>query len=170
MPAAADQLLSGAGREAFDAMRHAQGSRSERYQPANAAPTIPRAPFGQALQQIAQLVKADVGLEVAFAEIGAVGHHVNEGGADGQIATRLDDFARGHRGARAGPRRSHGGHGGVDDVGVRTRRGGERQSRHRSRSWQRHAGHRRRRARRQVYGQWPGPGSPSSVTRVAISR
>ena len=40
-------------------------------------------------------IKADVGLEVAFAESGNWDHHVNEGAADGQIADRLDDFARG---------------------------------------------------------------------------
>src|SRR5204863_3016624 len=44
---------------------------------------------------IAQLIKADVGLEVAFAESGNWDHHVNEGAAEGQIATRLDDFSRG---------------------------------------------------------------------------
>ena len=41
------------------------------------------------------MIKADVGLEVAFAESGNWDHHVNEGAADGQIATRLDDFSRG---------------------------------------------------------------------------
>src|SRR5919106_232266 len=50
---------------------------------------------GLALKQIAQLIKADVGLEVAFAESGNWDHHANEGGATGQIANRLDDFARG---------------------------------------------------------------------------
>jgi uncharacterized protein (DUF1501 family) len=55
----------------------------------------PRSPFGEALKQIAQLIKADVGLEVAFAESGNWDHHVNEGGAVGQLAARLDDLARG---------------------------------------------------------------------------
>jgi uncharacterized protein (DUF1501 family) len=45
--------------------------------------------------QIGQLIKADIGLEVAFAESDGWDHHVNEGAATGQIATRLDDFARG---------------------------------------------------------------------------
>ena len=47
------------------------------------------------MKQIAQLIKADVGLEVAFAESGNWDHHVNEGAALGQIANRLDDFSRG---------------------------------------------------------------------------
>jgi uncharacterized protein (DUF1501 family) len=36
-----------------------------------------------------------VGLEIAFAESTNWDHHVNEGGATGQIAARLDDFGRG---------------------------------------------------------------------------
>src|SRR5207237_7726458 len=52
-------------------------------------------PFGQALKQIAQLVKADVGLEVAFADIGGWDTHVNQGSSQGQLANRLDDFGRG---------------------------------------------------------------------------
>ncbi len=62
--------------------------------PANGA-EYPRSAFGHALRQIAQLVKADVGLEVAFAESGDWDHHVNQGAATGQLATRLDDFGRG---------------------------------------------------------------------------
>ena len=62
------------------------------YRPADGA-SYPRSPFGQALQEIARLAKADVGLEIAFAESSQWDHHVNEGGATGQIANRLDDFA-----------------------------------------------------------------------------
>jgi uncharacterized protein (DUF1501 family) len=54
----------------------------------------PRSPFGNALRQIAQLSKADVGLEVAFAETGGWDTHVNQGSATGQLAARLDDFAQ----------------------------------------------------------------------------
>jgi uncharacterized protein (DUF1501 family) len=91
---AADQVLGGTAREAFDAMRTLRGVTRDRFQAAGGA-DYPRSPFGQALQEIARLAKADVGLEVAFAESGQWDHHVNEGGATGQIANRLDDFARG---------------------------------------------------------------------------
>ena len=70
------------------------GSGASRYRPAAGA-SYPRSPFGQALQEIASLAKADVGLEVAFAESTNWDHHVNEGGATGQMANRLDDFSRG---------------------------------------------------------------------------
>ena len=47
------------------------------------APSIRASQFGQRLQQIAQLIKADVGLEVAFADVGGWDTHVNQGGAHG---------------------------------------------------------------------------------------
>ena len=81
-------------RDAFEAIRALKAARPERYQPERGA-DYPRGAFGQALRQIAQLAKADVGLEVAFAESNGWDHHVNEGAATGQLAARLDDFARG---------------------------------------------------------------------------
>jgi len=92
--AAAQSVLHQTGREAFEAVRMLKTADPARYAPANGA-EYPRTPYGEALKQIAQLIKADVGLEIAFAESGNWDHHVNEGAADGQIAVRLDDFARG---------------------------------------------------------------------------
>ena len=91
---AADRILGGAGREAFDAMRSLQAADPSQYRPEHGA-EYPRSVFGQALLQIAQLVKSDVGLEVAFAEIGGWDTHVNQGAGQGILATRLDDLARG---------------------------------------------------------------------------
>jgi uncharacterized protein (DUF1501 family) len=51
--------------------------------------------FGAGLSQIARLIKADVGLEIAFAEIGGWDTHANEGGASGQLANRLRELAAG---------------------------------------------------------------------------
>jgi uncharacterized protein (DUF1501 family) len=92
--AAADSVLHSTGRDAFDAVRMLKTANPARYAPANGA-EYPRSAFGEALRQIAQLVKADVGLEVAFAESGNWDHHVNEGAAVGQLGSRLDDLARG---------------------------------------------------------------------------
>jgi uncharacterized protein (DUF1501 family) len=91
---AADRVLNKTGREAFDAIRLLKTADPARYAPENGA-EYPRTPYGEALKQIAQLVKADVGLEVAFAESTNWDHHVNEGSTTGQIAARLDDFGRG---------------------------------------------------------------------------
>ena len=65
-----------------------------KYAPENGA-QYPRTPYGDALKQIAQLIKADVGLEVAFAETGNWDHHAQEGAAVGQLANRLADFSGG---------------------------------------------------------------------------
>lgn len=92
--AAADPVLGRTGRDAFEAVRALRAVDPARYTPANGA-AYPRSPYGESLRQIAQLIKAGVGLEVAFAESGQWDHHANEGGATGQIANRLDDFARG---------------------------------------------------------------------------
>jgi uncharacterized protein (DUF1501 family) len=91
--AAADRVLNGTGREAFDAMKTLKVADPTRYEAENGA-DYPRSPFGQALKQIAQLTKADVGLEVAFADLGGWDTHVNQGSGQGQLAQRLDDFAR----------------------------------------------------------------------------
>jgi uncharacterized protein (DUF1501 family) len=89
--AAADALLRPTGKEAFDAVKQIQSVDLSRYTPANGA-AYPASGYGQALKQIAQLIRADMGLEVAFAESGNWDHHANEGP---QIANRLNDFASG---------------------------------------------------------------------------
>src|SRR5205809_731176 len=92
--AAADAVLHGTGRDAFNAMRMLKTADPSKYEPEPGA-DYPRSPFGQALKQVAQLTKAGVGLEVAFADIGGWDTHVNQGAAQGQLANRLDDFSRG---------------------------------------------------------------------------
>jgi uncharacterized protein (DUF1501 family) len=91
---AADAVLGGTGREAFDAMKTLKAVSPQQYQAANGA-QYPRSPFGQAMLQIGQLIKSDLGLEIAFTELGGWDNHVNEGAATGQLATRLEDFGRG---------------------------------------------------------------------------
>ena len=86
-------IVHAAGGEMFEAMQALRAANPQRYQPEHGA-EYPRSPFGQHLRQIAQLIKADVGLEVAFADVGGWDTHVNQGGATGQLAGRLDDFAK----------------------------------------------------------------------------
>jgi uncharacterized protein (DUF1501 family) len=92
--AAANGVLNRTGRDAFNAVRLLKQADPARYSPENGA-EYPRSPYGDALKQIAQLIKADVGLEVAFAETGNWDHHAQEGAATGQLANRLADFAGG---------------------------------------------------------------------------
>jgi uncharacterized protein (DUF1501 family) len=86
-------LVHGTGAEMFDAVKMLRAANPRKYLPRNGA-EYPRSQFGQRLLQIAQLVKANVGLEIAFADIGGWDTHVNQGASTGQLAQRLDDFAR----------------------------------------------------------------------------
>src|SRR5205823_12392066 len=88
-----DSVLNGTGRETFDAIRLLKIADPAQYEPEHGA-DYPRSPFGQSLRQIAQLTKSNVGLEVAFADVGGWDTHVNQGAAQGQLAARLDDFSR----------------------------------------------------------------------------
>ena len=85
-------LIHGSGRDMFEALRVLRAANPQQYRPA-AGVQYPRSAFGQRLLQIAQLVKAGVGLEVAFADVGGWDTHVNQGGAQGQLANRLRDFS-----------------------------------------------------------------------------
>jgi len=53
----------------------------------------PNGPLANALRQIAQLIKSDVGLEVAFADVGGWDTHAGEGGTQGQLANNLHQFS-----------------------------------------------------------------------------
>jgi len=89
-----DTVLHGTGKETFNAVKIMQSIQKQPYVPANGS-KYPNGRFGQSLQQIARLIKADVGLEVAFADIGGWDTHVNEVGAQpsqGQLANNLRDF------------------------------------------------------------------------------
>lgn len=86
-------IVQGAGNEMFEALKMLKAADPQRYQPANGA-EYPRSQFGQRLRQIGQLIKSDVGLEIAFADVGGWDTHVNQGSVQGQLANRLDDFAR----------------------------------------------------------------------------
>jgi len=86
-------VVHAAGGEMFEAMKILRTANPQQYIPEHSA-DYPRSPFGQHLRQIAQLIKADVGLEIAFADVGGWDTHVNQGGATGQLAARLDDFSK----------------------------------------------------------------------------
>ena len=85
--------LHGTGKETFEAINYLKQVNPGQYKPENGA-VYPQGQLGNALRQTAQLIKAGVGLEVAFTDIGGWDTHVNQGGATGQLAQRLDDFAR----------------------------------------------------------------------------
>jgi uncharacterized protein (DUF1501 family) len=90
---AKDPVLQATGHETFEAMSMLQSIQKQPYAPAAGADY--RGPFGNSLKQIAQLIKADVGVEMAFADIGGWDHHFNEvaqKSTEGQLANRLQEF------------------------------------------------------------------------------
>jgi uncharacterized protein (DUF1501 family) len=86
--------LAGMGRETFEAVNYLKKANPSQYQPENGA-VYPRNPFGTSLLQIAQLIKAGVGLEVAFTDIGGWDTHVNQGNSRGQLGNLLQQFSAG---------------------------------------------------------------------------
>ena len=89
-----NDALGGTGKETFEAVNYLKRVNPAQYQPENGA-QYPRTPFGNRLLQIAQLIKAGVGLEVAFADLGGWDTHVNEGSARGQLGNLLQQFSNG---------------------------------------------------------------------------
>jgi uncharacterized protein (DUF1501 family) len=86
-----DTVLHGTGQETFDAVKTLKAADPAHYTPAANA-NYPKGRFGDSLKQLAQLIKANLGVQVAFADIGGWDHHVNEGSTQGQIANVLGDL------------------------------------------------------------------------------
>jgi uncharacterized protein (DUF1501 family) len=89
-----DHAMRGVGNETFEAIDQLKKINPDSYQPENGA-QYPKGRFGQSLQEIAELFKADVGLEVAFLDSGGWDNHVNEGGVQGQLSNLLRDLGQG---------------------------------------------------------------------------
>jgi uncharacterized protein (DUF1501 family) len=87
-----NEMLGETGRETFEAINYLKNANPAQYKPENGA-QYPQGPFGNSLLQIAQLIKAGVGLEIAFTDIGGWDTHVNQGNVRGQLANRLQDFS-----------------------------------------------------------------------------
>jgi len=88
-----DTVLHGTGTETFEAVKMLKSADPQRYTPAPGA-NYPRGRFGDALRQTAQLVKANLGVRIAFTDIGGWDHHVNEGATEGQLANVLREFSQ----------------------------------------------------------------------------
>jgi uncharacterized protein (DUF1501 family) len=89
-----DEVLHGTGTETFEAIDMLRKADPARFQPENGA-EYPETKVGQTLRQVAQLIKADIGMEVSFVDTGGWDNHVNEGGAQGQLANLLRDLGKG---------------------------------------------------------------------------
>lgn len=87
-----DAVLRGTGQETFEAVKMLKATDPSKYQPA-AGVDYPKSQFGNSLKQVAQLLKANLGVEAAFSDIGGWDTHQNQGNANGQLANRLKEFS-----------------------------------------------------------------------------
>jgi uncharacterized protein (DUF1501 family) len=87
-----DAVLHGTATETFEAVRMLKSANPAQYTPVAGA-DYPRGPFGNSLKQVAQLLKANLGVEAAFADIGGWDTHQNQGNENGQLANRLREFS-----------------------------------------------------------------------------
>jgi uncharacterized protein (DUF1501 family) len=87
-----DALLQGTGTDTFEAVKMLKATNPAKYVPA-AGVVYPKSAFGNSLKQVAQLLKANLGVEAAFSDVGGWDTHQNQGGAEGQLAGRLRDFS-----------------------------------------------------------------------------
>lgn len=88
----AKDSLGETGADTFEAVNYLKQANPAQYKAENGS-VYPNSQLGRSLRQIAQLIKAGVGLEVAFAEAGGWDTHINQGGSRGQLANLLRDFS-----------------------------------------------------------------------------
>jgi uncharacterized protein (DUF1501 family) len=77
-----DHIFHAAGDETFEAVKMLR-----------AADQYPNSDFGNSMKQIAQLLKANLGVEAAFTDVSGWDTHQNQGSVNGQLANRLSDFS-----------------------------------------------------------------------------
>ncbi len=87
-----DRIFHAAGEETFDAVQMLRAANPAQYTPANGA-DYPKSEFGNNIRQIAQLLKANLGVEAAFTDVTGWDTHQNQGSVNGQLANRLRDFS-----------------------------------------------------------------------------
>ncbi len=87
-----DPLLQQGGNSLFEGMAVLRQTASGI---PSATENYPTGRFGASLREISRLIKANIGLEIAFTEIEGWDTHVNQGGASGAMANRLRELAEG---------------------------------------------------------------------------
>jgi uncharacterized protein (DUF1501 family) len=87
-----DRIFHAAGDETFEAVKMLRAADPAQYAPAAGA-MYPTTEFGASMRQVAQLLKANLGVEAAFTDVTGWDTHHAQGGVNGQLANRLADFA-----------------------------------------------------------------------------
>jgi uncharacterized protein (DUF1501 family) len=87
-----DRIFHAAGEETFEAVKMLRAANPAQYVP-SAGVQYPSSEFGGNMRQIAQLLKADLGVEAAFTDVSGWDTHHDQGSVNGQLSNRLRDFA-----------------------------------------------------------------------------
>ena len=126
-----NDVLGGTGKETFEAVNYLKKVNPGTVSNPKTARSIRALPFGNSLLQIAQLMKAGVGLEVAFTDIGRLGHAC-EPGKLARPARQFDlqHFSNGIAALATDLGQADGRCRDLNDVGIWSHRAREWQSRH----------------------------------------
>lgn len=89
-----DDALAEVGQETLDVLQTLQALDPAKYLPSGGA-NYPVSDFGMGLKQVAMLVKADVGLEVAAIDLGGWDTHFSQGSSVGLMSGLMQDLAQG---------------------------------------------------------------------------
>ena len=87
-----DRIFHPAGEETFEAVKMLRTANPGQYTP-TAGADYPNSEFGNNMKQIAQLLKANLGVEAAFTDVSGWDTHQNQGSVNGQLSNRLKDFS-----------------------------------------------------------------------------
>lgn len=87
-----DRIFHAAGDQTFEAVKMLRAADPAQYKPA-AGVAYPDTQFGNSMRQIAQLLKANLGVEAAFTNVMGWDTHHAQGGVEGQLSDRLRDFS-----------------------------------------------------------------------------
>lgn len=87
-----NQIIKNTGKETFEAVELLSKLNLKKYQTTQGV-IYPNSNLGNALKQIAQLIKSDVGLEIGFAESSGWDTHFNQGTNNGIFARNIGDLS-----------------------------------------------------------------------------
>ena len=88
---ALDVAIRNTGGETFEALHLIEDAKLEEM-PAQNGAEYPNSPLAKRLRDIARLIRADIGLEIAATDCGGWDTHVSQGNAQGQLAGRLKEL------------------------------------------------------------------------------
>ncbi len=87
-----DHIFHAAGDETFEAVKMLRAANPAQYTPGPGV-EYPNSDFGNNMRQIAQLLKANLGVEAAFTDVSGWDTHHDQGSVNGQLSNRLRDFS-----------------------------------------------------------------------------